>query len=118
MSTGVPPQAPDARDADARALQAVRLLGRWHLVSQKHGKGCSCCPGLGNVDMAGVERHILGGLRMRHPMLVGQDSLLNWLREVARRDARWHARTVELDAALDGVDEVFFQLELAQAGMA
>lgn len=118
MSDGDARADAEVRDADTRALQAVRLIGRWQLVSQKHGNGCSCCPGLGNVDMAGVERHILGGLRMRHPMLVGQEGLLDWLREVARRDVRWHARAAELDAALDGVDEMFFQLELAQAGMA
>jgi len=60
------------------AIEAAKLLGRWTLIAEAHATGCSCCPGLGDVTMAQVESSVLG-----------------WLREQGKDDARRHALLAE-----------------------
>ena len=71
------------------ALEATRLLGRWSMVSQRHGNGCSCCPpGLGDISMDDVEKNIYENLRGTHRVLEGKSSLTGVLRDcVARKIA-------------------------------
>ena len=40
------------------------LLGRWTLIAQRHGGGCSCCPGLGEVAIEEVEKRVSDWLRL------------------------------------------------------
>jgi hypothetical protein len=106
-------------DADAlqNAVQAARLLGRWVAVAQRHGGGCSCCPGLGDVSMEEVERYLLGTLRNKHAVLEREESLNAFLREcVSRRDDP-PAPPGELGAMLKDVEAAVAELEKIQFGM-
>ncbi len=38
------------------------LLGRWAIIAERHGGGCSCCPGLGDVAIDEVEKRVTGWL--------------------------------------------------------
>jgi hypothetical protein len=97
------------------ALEATRLLGRWSMISQRHGGGCSCCPGLGDVDMAEVERSVLESLRRRHAVLRDRDSLAALLRDCVARKA---AETPEsLHALFADVGLVIEDLERIQSGL-
>lgn len=56
-----PGQVRNAVEASARtsaAITAALLLGRWTLVAERHGGGCSCCPGLGDIAIEEVERRV------------------------------------------------------------
>jgi hypothetical protein len=97
------------------ALEATRLLGRWSMISQRHGGGCSCCPGLGDVDMADVERSVLEGLRRRHAVLKDRESLAALLRDcVARKGAE---KPESLRALFADVGMVIEDLERIQSGL-
>jgi hypothetical protein len=54
------------------------LLGRWQLVAERHGGGCSCCPGLGDVPMDEVERRVVAWLRKEHGF--AGEALVGYLR--------------------------------------
>ena len=49
-------------------IQAAMLLGRWARIAERHGGGCSCCPGLGDVAIDEVERRVSEWLAQRHPL--------------------------------------------------
>ncbi|MCC6473437.1 MAG: hypothetical protein IT514_06795 [Burkholderiales bacterium] len=103
-------------DALETALEATRLLGRWSRISQRHGGGCSCCPGLGDVDMEEVERHLLKVLRPRHAMLAERDSLVEFLRECVARRSPAAGQTEPLRALFSEVRELLGELERIQNG--
>ena len=44
------------------------LLGRWTRIVERHGGGCSCCPGLGDVAIDEVERRVTAWVAQRHPL--------------------------------------------------
>ena len=99
------------------ALEATRLLGRWSLIAQRHGGGCSCCPGLGDVSMDDVERHLLKTLRPRHAMLDGRESLTGFLRECVARNSSVVIEAEPLRALFSEVREAIGELERIQSGM-
>ena len=97
------------------AIDAATLLGRWIQVAERHGRGCSCCPSLGDVGMDTVERSVLDYLRERHPILDGRDSLVGMLREcVERRPA---PDPQALAALFDDLGRAIDDLERIQSGM-
>jgi hypothetical protein len=68
------------------ALEATRLLGRWTMVGQRHGQGCSCCPpGLGDISMDDVEKNLYDNLVKTHPVLAGKPSINVMLRDCVAR---------------------------------
>lgn len=84
------------------------LLGRWQLVAERHGGGCSCCPGLGDVPMEEVERRVVAWLRKEHGF--AGDSLTGYLRGCitgAAADER----------VFSGAGEALDDLERIQSGM-
>ena len=84
------------------ALTATRLLGRWSMVCNRHGNGCSCCPGLGDIDMTEVERLLTKDLRARHTLLKDREGFVEVLRECVGR--KFAAGGAELDALLEDVE--------------
>ena len=116
MPTNASDPAGSIPDLLSMALEATRLLGRWSLVAQRHGNGCSCCPGLGEVRMDEVERHVLHGLRMRHPLLLDRESLLEFLRECVRRPGSHAAQAEQLHHLFGDVAKSIEHLEQIQRG--
>lgn len=97
------------------ALTATRLLGRWTMVSQRHnGGGCSCCPGLGDIDMNEVERLLSVDLRKRHALLQDREGFVGLLRECVERSL--HVDPQELDTLLEDVGRAIDELERVQSG--
>jgi hypothetical protein len=98
-----------------QAVEAVRLLGRWTMVGQRHGQGCSCCPpGLGDVPMDEVEKNIMASLKKDHPILEGRESLTLVLKDCV---ARKPLGTPEQVAALyKDVGSIVDELEKIQLG--
>jgi len=97
------------------ALTATRLLGRWTMVCQRHGGGCSCCaPGLGDIDMGEVERLLSNDLRSRHALMKERDGFVSLLRQCVERTAS--ADPVELDALLEDIGRAIDELERIQSG--
>jgi hypothetical protein len=89
-------------------VEAARLLGRWTLIAERHGGGCSCCPGLGDVGMEEVERRIGAWMEQRHD---GFGRLSDYLRRcIARRSGD--------DAIFRDLDEALAELERIQSGLA
>lgn len=86
------------------AIQAAVLLGRWTRIVERHGGGCSCCPGLGDVAIDEVERRVTEWLRL-------PGSFSRVLRECIERRA---ALTPELQK---DIDEALAELERIQSGM-
>ena len=112
-----PPIARQAGNASLllAALCATRLLGRWTMVSQRHnGGGCSCCPGLGDIDMNEVERLLCVDLRKRHALLEGREGFVSLLRECIERTIQ--ADPAALDALLEDVGRAIQELEKVQSG--
>jgi hypothetical protein len=97
-------------------VQAARLLGRWVMVAQRHGGGCSCCPGLGDVSMEEVERNILNALRERHPMLEGRENINLFMRELIAKRGEGIATPQALKAFCDDFDLIVQDLEKIQLG--
>ena len=97
------------------ALEAARLLGRWSLVAQRHGGGCSCCPGLGAIDMAQVEAKLLEVLRKQHPLLDQRNSFTDVLRDCVRRKPTDEPGAVQ--ALLKDFELVLGDLEDIQRGL-
>lgn len=96
------------------AVEATRLLGRWSLVSQKHEAGCSCCPGLGDVDVADVEKDILADLRARHGGLDAVDGVGNLLKAFVLRGKP--GAVTATPALLSDIDRIIGVLEQMQRG--
>lgn len=107
--------APAKTDSLLAALSATRLLGRWTLVCQRHdGGGCSCCPGLGDINMAEVERLLCKDLRARHALLQNRDGFVELLRLCVARN--FEAEQRELSALLEDVGKAINELERVQGG--
>lgn len=96
------------------AVEATRLLGRWSLVSQKHEAGCSCCPGLGDVDVADVEKEILADLRARHAGMESVESISSLLKGFVARDRAGAAKATP--ALFSDIDRIIGVLEQMQRG--
>ncbi len=102
-------------DSLLAALTATRLLGRWSLVCQRHGGGCSCCPGLGDIDMEEVERLISIDLKKRHALMQDRDGFAELLKQCV-------ARTLQADQAalrdlLEDIGRGINELERVQSGL-
>ena len=111
--------APDAPqplydDPLSTAVEATRLLGRWSLVSQKHEAGCSCCPGLGDVDVADVEKEILADLRARHAGMESVESIGSLLKGFVARNPPDAVRATP--ALFSDIDRIIGVLEQMQRG--
>jgi hypothetical protein len=84
------------------------LLGRWARIAERHGGGCSCCPGLGDVPIDEVERRVSEWLAQRHPL----DGTFSTSLRACIREGR------PLPAGMDAdLDEALSHLERIQAGM-
>ena len=80
------------------------LLGRWTRIAERHGGGCSCCPGLGDVAIDEVEKRVNGWLKL-------DGSFTRILRDCIERRA---PLAPELQK---NIDEALTELERIQAGM-
>ena len=89
------------------AVKAAMLLGRWQLIAERHGGGCSCCPGLGDVAIDEVERRVSAWLGARHAI---GNSFAAYLRECIR------ARKGLSAGLYADIDEALSELERIQAG--
>ena len=107
--------APGRTDSLIPALTATRLLGRWTLVCQCHdGGGCSCCPGLGDINMTEVERLLCKDLRARHALLASREGFVELLRLCVARNLE--AEQQELAALLEDIGKAINELERVQSG--
>lgn len=84
------------------------LLGRWTRIAERHGGGCSCCPGLGDVAIDEVEKRVTDWLRERHAI---STSFTGVLRDCIERRA-----PLPPEIGKD-LDEALGHLERIQAGM-
>ena len=109
------PLAPPAADNLMAALTATRLLGRWSLVCQRHGGGCSCCPGLGDIDMEEVERLISVDLGKRHALMQDRKGFAELLRQCVSRSLQ--AEPQALAALLEDIGRGIHELEKVQSGL-
>jgi hypothetical protein len=101
-------QRPGGEGLKAR-IEAARLLGRWTLIAERHGNGCSCCPpGLGDAGIEEVERRVLAWLRPRHAG-VGE-SFPGFLKDCISGKTSDAAPFPDIDEALD-------ELEFRQSGL-
>jgi hypothetical protein len=89
-------------------IQAAMLLGRWTHIVERHGGGCSCCPGLGDVAIDEVERRVTARLAQRHAL----DGPFSATLRASISERR--PLPAELYADLD---EALGELERIQAGM-
>ena|SRR6185436_8155463 len=95
------------------ALRAANLLGRWTLVAERHGNGCSCCaPGI-DAPMETVEKSVTDFLKAKHPAL--KQNVTGLLRECVQRRA-------ELDEAaatplFEDLSRAIDDLERMQLGL-
>lgn len=97
------------------ALTATRLLGRWSLVCQRHGGGCSCCPGLGDIDMEEVERLLSVDLRKRHALMQDRDGFAELLKQCVARTVQ--ADQQALSDLLEDIGRGINELERVQSGL-
>ena len=97
------------------ALTATRLLGRWSLVCQRHGGGCSCCPGLGDIDMEDVERLISVDPGKRHALMQDRKGFAELLRQCVSRSLQ--AEPQALAALLEDIGRGIHELEKVQSGL-
>jgi hypothetical protein len=84
------------------------LLGRWTRIVERHGGGCSCCPGLGDVAIEEVEKRVTDWLGRRHPL---SSRFSDLLRQCIERRAPL-APELHKD-----IDEALSELERIQSGM-
>ncbi len=84
------------------------LLGRWAMIAERHGGGCSCCPGLGDVTIEEVERRVTEWLGKRHAF---EGSFTGVLRQCIG------ARATAPSGFFDDVDEALLELERIQSGI-
>jgi len=80
------------------------LLGRWTRIVERHGGGCSCCPGLGDVAIDEVEKRITDWLRLDAPFT-------RVLRDCIERRAALEPKLQ------NDIDEALSELERIQSGM-
>ena len=104
----MPASTPSNASFDA-AIQAAVLLGRWTRIVERHGGGCSCCPGLGDVAIDEVEKRVTDWLNQRHSL---SSAFSQVLRQCIERRAPLGP---ELQKDLD---EALSELERIQSGMA
>jgi hypothetical protein len=86
------------------AIQAALLLGRWTRIVERHGGGCSCCPGLGDVAIDEVEKRVTEWLRL-------PEKFPSLLRECIER------RAPLAPDLQKNIDEALSELERIQSGM-
>jgi len=115
MSTMESPVASMPADLLLAALTATRLLGRWSLVCQRHGGGCSCCPGLGDIDMEEVERLLSLDLRKRHSLMQDREGFAELLKQCVSRSLQ--ADQPALTALLEDIGHGIDELEKVQSGL-
>ena len=84
------------------------LLGRWARIVERHGGGCSCCPGLGDVAIDEVEKRVTQWLQQRHAL---SSTFSQTLRHCIERRA-----PLAPDLQKD-IDEALAELERIQSGM-
>ena len=84
------------------------LLGRWTRIAERHGGGCSCCPGLGDVAIEEVEKRVTEWLRQRHRL---DDSFGEFLKKTIG------ARGALSEELRKDIDEALSELERIQSGM-
>ena len=84
------------------------LLGRWSRIVERHGGGCSCCPGLGDVAIDEVERRVTDWLRKRHAVEASFSTRL--------KDCVAGRAGLPEDLQKD-IDEALSELERIQSGM-
>ena len=80
------------------------LLGRWTRIVERHGGGCSCCPGLGDVAIDEVEKRVTDWLRLQSPFTT-------LLRDCIGRRAALPAQLQK------NLDEALSELERIQSGL-
>jgi hypothetical protein len=80
------------------------LLGRWTRIVERHGGGCSCCPGLGDVAIDEVEKRVTEWLRLG-------SSFTALLRECIEQ------RAPLAPDLQKNIDEALAELERIQSGM-
>ncbi|MSQ52271.1 MAG: hypothetical protein EXR28_10305 [Betaproteobacteria bacterium] len=114
VATAARTTAPPA-DFLLAALTATRLLGRWSLVCQRHGGGCSCCPGLGDIDMEEVERLLAVDLRKRHSLMQDREGFADLLKQCVARTL--NADQQALSDLLEDIGRGINELERVQSGM-
>jgi hypothetical protein len=84
------------------------LLGRWARIVERHGGGCSCCPGLGDVAIDEVEKRVTEWLSTRHEV----EALFS-----ARLKDCIAGRAVLPEELQKDIDEALSELERIQSGM-
>lgn len=84
------------------------LLGRWARIVERHGGGCSCCPGLGDVAIEEVEKRVTAWLGRRHSVGASFSEMLKQC--IA-------ARTPLAPELQKDIDEALSELERIQSGM-
>jgi hypothetical protein len=84
------------------------LLGRWTRIVERHGGGCSCCPGLGDVAIDEVDKRLSDWLRQRHTLPVPFSEML--------RDCIGKRMPLPPELHKD-IDEALSELERIQSGM-
>lgn len=84
------------------------LLGRWARIVERHGGGCSCCPGLGDVAIEEVEKRVTAWLSQRHKL---DGPFSETLKKCITSEMRL---SVELQKE---IDEALSELERIQSGM-
>jgi hypothetical protein len=73
-------KSPAGKSGPSPAIEAVRLLGKWTLLAQRHlavGGTCSCCMGFGDARVQDFEQQILDFLNHRHGAKPGIAALLS-----------------------------------------
>ena len=84
------------------------LLGRWTRIVERHGGGCSCCPGLGDVAIGEVEKRVTEWLGQRHDVGASFSARL--------RDCIAARAALPAELRKD-IDEALSELERIQSGM-
>ena len=79
------------------------------MIAERHGGGCSCCPGLGDVALDEVERRVTDWLAQRHDVGASFTATLK---------SCIGGRAALADALQSDIDEALSHLERMQSGLA